>query len=485
MTIRKLVIWITFLAIFAMAARVSIVPDTWWHLSAGRWMIENRTLIQTEPFSYTRAGVPWQYPGLWFEVLMYWIYQAFGPGGLNILTALLITATYAVLWRVISGGVLLRAFMLIASATVSAVYWAARPYLVSFLLAAVFLWVLDEYHHQRRDRTWILPLLMIIWANSHGGFVVGFILVGIFWFERVTQSIINRIQGNVRAEVSQNVIRLTLILVMMAGAVAINPEGFDRWSLPFTTVGRNAERTLIAEWQSPDFHSVETQPFAIIFLLSFGILGLSGLGMTLLEFLLMSVFAYMGFISGRNIPLFSLAFPLVFIRHLEPLSVRIGTFLGVKLRIDDNVPPPKLLGMLNIFLLLLIVMGVFLKISLILPANANWKYLAATYPVDAVQHLEQKPPEGRLFNSYNWGGYITWALPEEPVYIDGRADLYGDEMINQWLKVVSAGEGWDVVLNQWQVSTVIVEPNWPVSSYLHATGWRLIHEDDVAVVFAR
>lgn len=485
MTIRRLVICITFLAIFAMAARVSIVPDTWWHLSAGRWMVENRTLMQAEPFSYTRAGVPWQYPGLWFEVVIFWIYQAFGPGGLNILTALFVTATYAVLWRVISGGVLLRAFILILSATVSAVYWASRPYLVSFLLAAVFLWILNEYHHERSNRTWILPLLMIIWTNSHGGYIIGFLFVGVFWFELVTRYIVRIAKGDSKDDISRRLFRLTIILAIMVCAVAINPEGINRWALPFTTVGRNAERTLIAEWQSPDFHNIETQPFAFIFLLSFGILGFSGLRMTLLEFLLFSVFGYLGFISGRNIPLFSLIFPIVLTRHLQPINESIGKYLHLNLRIDKNVSPPKFFALLNTVLLIIIILGVIFKLSLIYPASTNWSYLEDTYPTDAIQYLKQNPPTGRLFNSYNWGGFITWTLPDEPVFIDGRADLYGDELINQWLDVVSAGENWESTLDHWKVDTVIVEPSWPITNFLMATGWQLTYEDELAVVFER
>ena len=87
MTLRKLIMWITFLAVFAMAARISVDTDTWWHLRTGQWIIEQRTVPQVDPFSYTRAGEPRKIPGWLEQVPIYLINHLFGPGGLNIWTA--------------------------------------------------------------------------------------------------------------------------------------------------------------------------------------------------------------------------------------------------------------------------------------------------------------------------------------------------------------------------------------------------------------
>src|SRR5690606_13624710 len=99
--------------------------------------------------------------------------RALGPGGLNLWTAGMVTLSFAFLWRTLSGGLFLRVFIFVLAATVSAVYWAARPYLVTFLFAAVFLWILEDMRWGRippgsRRLLW-LPVLMVIWANSHGG----------------------------------------------------------------------------------------------------------------------------------------------------------------------------------------------------------------------------------------------------------------------------------------------------------------------------
>ena len=109
-----------------MSARVSADSDTWWHLhAAGQWIVENRAVPQVDSFSYTRKGAAWDDPNWIVEAIMYLLYRAFGPGGLNLWTAGMVTLAFVFLWRTLSGGVFLRAFVTILAATVSGVYWAA------------------------------------------------------------------------------------------------------------------------------------------------------------------------------------------------------------------------------------------------------------------------------------------------------------------------------------------------------------------------
>jgi hypothetical protein len=164
--------------VFAMAARISVDTDTWWHLRAGQWILEHRSIPQVDSFSYTRAGEPWQYPGWLVEAPMYLLYEVGGPGALNLWTAGMVTLAFIFIWFTLSGGPFLRAFVIVLAATVSGVYWAARPYLVTFLLAAVFLWILEDFRWRKVDRLWWLPVLMVVWVNSHGGFRGGDSLVG-------------------------------------------------------------------------------------------------------------------------------------------------------------------------------------------------------------------------------------------------------------------------------------------------------------------
>jgi hypothetical protein len=90
-----------------------------------------------------------------------------------------------------------------------------------------------------------------------------------------------------------------------------------------------------------------------------------------------------------------------------------------------------------------------------------------------------------MFNSYNWGGYLMWTLRDYPVFVDGRTDLYSDEIINQWLQVVNAKNGWQTVLDKWDINLILIEPTWPIVKVLPNAGWKIFYQDNTAVLFGR
>jgi hypothetical protein len=106
-------------------------------------------------------------------------------------------------------------------------------------------------------------------------------------------------------------------------------------------------------------------------------------------------------------------------------------------------------------------------------------------PAGALDYLQTNQPPGCLFNSYNWGGYLQWALPEYPLFVDGRADLFQDEIIRQWFQVALVQEGWQEVLDRWNIHVVLVERTWPAAKALKVAGWKLVYQDDFAVIYAR
>jgi len=485
MSIQRLVTWLTFLAVFAMAARVSVDSDTWWHLRAGEWMVENRAILQHDVFSYTRYGAAWGYPGWLAEVPMALIYRAFGAGGLNLWTAGMVTLAFVLLWRALSGGVFIKAFVTVLAAAASGVYWAARPYLVTFVLAAAFLLVLEgevlkppQAPGSWRRLTW-LPLLMVVWANSHGGFIVGFILLGVYGFAALTEWLLDTERPRLR---ESRAFRLGVVGLAMVAAVCLNPSGPAMLLYPFKTVSIGALQQYIQEWQPPDFHSAQVQPFIWLLLLTFGAVGASRRRLLLSDFLLTAGFAYLSFMAARNVALFALAAPLALTRHAAPLTAALGRRLGLRLTAGGGAPQMRRLNWAIFGLLALVVA---LKAAQVLPAEASLREMQKTLPLEAVSFVRSQRPPGRLFNSYNWGAYLMWELPEYPVFIDGRTDLYDDELVDEWLRVIRAEEGWQNILDRWDVRLALVEPGLPVVRELEAAGWLELYRDEVAVVYGR
>jgi hypothetical protein len=489
MNTRRLVTLITFLAVFAMAARYSVDTDTWWHLRTGAWIVEHRAILTSDPFSYTRYGESWRYPGWLVETLMYLSHQAFGPGGLNLWTALMVTLAFLFVWQTLDGGVFLKAFVTILAAAASAVYWAARPYLVTFVLAAAFLWILEDFRWGRspraQKRLWWLPLLMLIWVNSHGGFVVGFLLWGVYIFAMAVNWLVTLFVTQQHSSLipKSQILILLLVGLLLLLAACINPAGPAILIYPFKTVSIGALQDFIQEWQSPDFHTPAAQPFIWLLLLTFGAVGVSRKRLALTDFLLAAGFAYMALLAWRNVALFALVAPPVLARHAAPVLAALGRRFGF--RGVSDAPPTRMQGLLNWALLAVLLLAVVIKASLNFPASANRAEFRKTVPVDAVEFIKRQHPPGRLFNSYNWGGYLLWETPAYPVFIDGRTDLYDDEVTGEWLRVVRAETGWQEVLDRWNVRTILLEPGMPVVGHLQGAGWQLLYQDEMAVVYGR
>lgn len=527
MTIKRLVFLLTILAVLTMAARISVGSDTWWHLRAGEWILEHNRVPDTDPFSYSRIGAEWHYPGWVMQILLLGVYRAAGMAGLNLLTAAFVAGTFWVLWGVIGGHHFLKAFLIVLAAAASGVYWAARPYLITFFFTGLYLLVLEgerkcgETRDAERPRgngavppgtLWALPVLMVVWANSHGGFAVGFILYGIYFVGLTAQARVwkllqiswrdqagqdentwkgfwNRLEQHLKQGDHQALYpyarwrNFLLVGFLMTAAVILNPYGPEMLLYPFQTVGIDALGDYIAEWQSPNFHELRIQPFLVLLMLSYGAVGVSRRSIDVIDFCLILTFGSLSLAAVRNIALFALAAPVVIARHgvsRFPWLRKDADWLSS--RAEER---PAWTGRLNVLLFLIMIGASGYKISLVIPESQNRAYVRETFPVEAAAKIAEQGYPGRLFNSYNWGGYLIWALPDYPVFVDGRTDLYGDEVIDQWVQVVSGKPGWEDILDRWDVQLVLLEPNRPVIQLLSEEGWDLIYSDQISVLYAR
>jgi hypothetical protein len=489
---RQLVIAIAFLSVFAMALRVSVDSDTWWHLRTGQIIAEQHTIPKTDSFSYTRAGESWVYPSAaWLsELRLFLLYDWFGPGGLNLWVAGAVTLAFVFVYPSLSGGLFVRAFTLVLAAGASAVYWAARPYMASFILTAVFLWILEDFRWGRNNRLIWLPFLMVLWANSHPGFAVGFILVAIYaadelvrwlrfhWkagrFKIKRSDIAKALRGRVGG--------LILVGIAMIVAVCLNPSGPAMLLYPFQTLSIGVLRDFIQEWQSPDFHQANVVPFAALLLATIGALAFSKQRIALSDAVLVGVFGVMALLAGRNIALFALAAPIVLSRHAAPIADEVRKTLRLR---ESKARPARWLAGLNIAIVVVMFLAIGVKARQVLSPEFNEQAFSKGLPVGAIDFIQREYPVGSIFNSYNWGGYLIWALPDYTVYVDGRTDLYSDDLLNEWLEIVGAEPGWQEKLDGWDVNLVLLEPHWALSKVLSYEGWQLLYEDEVSVLYGK
>src|SRR5258706_13577432 len=197
LTTRRLAVAVLFILLFAVAVRIPVDTDTWWHLRSGEYIL-NKGIPTTDPFSLTRLNEPWIDHSWGSQIIMFLVYRLFGgagqPGdggnvGLALYTALLATIGMCFVYLTCEGEVYARMFVVVIAATAAAVFWSARPQMISFMLSTVVLYVLHLYKRKHIDRLWLLPVIMLLWVNLHSGWAIGFI----FLFGAIAGEIVGRI----------------------------------------------------------------------------------------------------------------------------------------------------------------------------------------------------------------------------------------------------------------------------------------------------
>ncbi len=460
LTIERLTTVILFLLLFAMAVRVPTDTDTWWHLRSGQWIVDERAVPRSDPFSHTRAGAPWIDHSWGAQVVLYGAYRLFGGMGgigdsgnigLALYTAVLATAGMALVYRMCEGTAYLRAFVVVLGAAAAAVFWSPRPQMFSFFLGALVLYLLHRFRRERTDRLWAIPLLIALWVNLHGGYAIGFIfLIGTLIGESIAAALD---PGDPGTAGWKSVRRLAAVTGVSLLAVLLNPYGWHMLAYPFRTVGIGALQDFIQEWASPDFHQRQVWPFGMLLIAVLASAGLGVRRMAWTDLVLVCGTALMALMAGRNIAVFAIVAAPV-------LSQNLDTWLdqrGWQIRPLRRVRGTQLV--VNWALLAVVALGTAAKIAYTLSPETMRRAQAETLPVELAGHLRTAPPAGRMFNSYNWGGYLMFAAPDVPVYVDGRTDLYDDAFLRGYLEIVLVRDGWAEALEQQQLDVIAIEGN--------------------------
>jgi hypothetical protein len=472
--------------IITMAINPSVDSDTWWHLRAGQEILEQREIITTDSFSLTRQGEPWIYPGWISQVALYQVFTQFSFAGMNVFTGLMTFIAFVFVWQLLKGKELLKAFVILLAVATTSVYWSARPQIISFALSGATIFILERARERKVRTLWSLPILMILWVNAHGGFAIGFIFLALYLSADLLDLLVEMIDNHKQTRelwLGHRSFVVTGIIVGLVSiaAVIVNPHGPSMLLYPFKTVSIEALQNYIAEWQTPNFHGRETWPFLGMFFLTWISLAFTKEKLYAIDILIPLGIGYLSLTAARNIALFGLAVLPVLYRHLNSVVENI-----LLRRKPSEDLPEGLTRKLNWLLLFLFLLAAGLKISRELPDEVNQERIAEQLPLEAFDKLEREGYSGQLFNSYNWGGYVVWRLyPSYYSFVDGRTDLFGDEILDQYFKIWLAEPGWEEELQEWGIKLALVEPHAPIAHALKGIGWVSQFENEKAVLLTQ
>ncbi|HCE17270.1 MAG TPA: hypothetical protein DEQ80_05375 [Anaerolinea thermolimosa] len=476
---------LVFELVFLMAVRTPVDSDLFWHLAVGEQTLQTGHPMLSDTFSYTREGAAWINHSWLGEVVLAWAYRVGGWVGLSFLVACLAGFSLLIVYWMMSGPPLWRAFLIVLIATVSAPVWSPRPQLFTLVCLAILWSLIRKFRGGAGKALFFLPFLFVIWSNLHGGYSLGFILLGC----QILGMGLDRVLRRQDAPSLRSIGQWGMWSVVSGLAVLINPNGLNTWRIPFQTVGVQVLQQAIPEWASPDFHVSFQQPFLLMLaglLLAFGLSGRKveggGLAATV-------VFSTLALMARRNVGPFAIVTGPLLAEYgwqvLERLKAGGNSLLNrlVNLGSTGETTKPRLL--LDASILGLLALACLVKGFAVSQPEQMSRALQASYPVKAVAWIRENQPPGRLFNEYAWGGYIIYALPEYPVFVDGRTDLYGDEIIGEWLRIMNQEEGWMDLINRYHIRLMLIPADSRLPSRLKTQGWRLAYQDDVASVLIR
>jgi hypothetical protein len=450
-------------------AGMSPEPDIWRHLRTGAWILQHGAMPQVDPFSSTMAGKPWIAYTWLFDVIAARLFGAIANRGILLMTSGLSLLGMAALTALLARYTyLVRAMVLAAAAYIAMLpLTAPRPWIFTILFFIVELWLLLQACERSR-REWLYPIvpLMILWANIHIQFVYGLALIGAFALHASLPAKSSDVFPAPDKDGGLSAAWLWSLLGAASVATLANPYGWRIYSVVYRYAIQHAPLDLIQEMHAPAFRDLASWFVLVLTCLAWFALGVSR-RKPLLLIALLAASCWCGFRSARDVWFTAILAAVVLARWWQP---------------EGTVPKLGWKGWTAAIALA----GGGLAVTVGASNALAEKAIPQHFPQQACEFIESHRMPGPLYNSYNWGGYIVWRLPEMPVSIDGRANLYGDARLVQSTNTVRASAAWLQDDDLTRAKTILIERDAPLATVLrNRADFRAVYEDKIAVVFQR
>jgi hypothetical protein len=470
--------------------------DFWWHLKMGEVIATTESIPRVDSFSFTAAGQPFVVQNWMGELIYFWTYRIGGFPLLVCMATAITLAGFLLMYRLCLDATRNpRVVAVVGFLAALGNYGFLRPQTYSFLLFAAFYLVLEQYRQGRRDRLWILPILMVFWVNLHGAFILGLGLIGLYVAAEGCRRAVD--PSTTRALSAVQIRKLLLILSLCVLATLLNPEGAGIFGYLRTVVTDAGSQQLVAEWRPPrvtDFLGFLL--FYFPFFLTLLTFTYARVKPDFTEIVLFFAFAVFGLISIRNAAWFStITYPLLarYIPLLDPgplLPLRrykvFNRFFESGSRSGDDSP---VYARINLVLIFAAVLVLATQSPWLRPRLTGESLLAEQTPVGAADFIQQHGLTGRIFHPQMFGDYLIWRLwPQQRSFVDGRVHLFSLDFLNQYERAVEDPLSTDLV-ERWNIRYLLLNKsnaNLKGRRSIEDSGaWSKIYEDRVSVLFEK
>lgn len=465
---------------FLFASRPLSDGDFWWHLKTGEYIVTHHAIPRLDFYSFTNPGKHWVAHEWLSEVIFYVIYSRFGFNTLIFLFTVMTVLAFWIVFRRSQAHPFVKGFAVLLSVWSILPTIGVRPRAFTLLFAGIYLALLHGFVRERRSKAiwWLVPL-MVLWVNLHAGYLIGLVLIGV----AIVGVVLDTWSAGEKLS-SQWPQLKTLVLVFIACllAVNINPQGPRIFVFPFEFFLSPIQQDWVIDWLSPDFHQKELLPLAALILLTIAALALSPKRVRPSELLLFLATLYATLKSNRHMAIFALvAGPLLaaYAQHWLA-TTRFGSLSS-----QTPAPANRRRELVMNLILLVPLIACVIKLKSVIYSTPTQDRVGV--PLNAVRYLKENGITGNTFTDPNiWSGYLIWALPSNPVYIDGRIDMYGDQFVKNYIELTTGLADWKEPFDRYRVKAAIVSPKSVLRLQLQESpNWQQLYEDDMALVFQR
>jgi len=449
--------------------------DTYWHIAAGRWILRHAAVPSVDPFSHTMPGAAWTAHEWLSEIILAGAHDLGGWALVGAVTAAAFAVTFSILLRALLRWVEPAYALLftVLAVAMTAEHLLARPHVLALPLLMV--WTVELVRASEEKRTpgwWMLPLMMV-WANLHGGFTFGLALVCALALEAVLGAEPSRRLPTARS--------WAIFFALALGCSLATPHGIDgllfTWHVLFNL---GAVLNNVGEWRSPDFHTFGA--FELWLLGGLALVLHQGLRLPPVRLILVAGLLHMALKHVRYVELVGLLSPLFVAgpfaaqwRSKRPERQQLERVD----RLFDRLAAPA--GGAAIAGALALALGAGFWVN-----GTNPIEPPDTLPIKAVAAVQKAGITGPVLNNYGAGGYLIYM--GIPVFIDGRADMYGAKFADTYIEAMnlSTPGAFEALLTKHRISWTLLNPNGPSVALLdRLPGWKRMYTDKAAVVHIR
>lgn len=465
-----------FLGVLPFAPRMlALDSDLGRHLTMGNFILDAHRIPTSDLFSLTLSGEP-RPPYEWLTQVIFAIAnRVVGLDGVILICALIIATAFSIIYM----DSVRRSRMPLVSLTIvflacasSSLHWLPRPHLITFLFLAIWIKRLERVHRGERVPLWHFPLLMLFWANAHGGFVFGVLA----WLAYFGGWIWETLRKSSTLQTGKAWMAIGGFSMLSS---ILTPSGWGNWQAVLSNHSTYILCRTI-ETMPPNFTQPGTWPFALLLVITLIVILVTRKTQHASHIFLIGGFAVLALLMARSIPLFVIVAAPILSENLSGILAGIGIWNTTETNIArvENAMHGALWPIVVSGGIAFII-GVHYQVQ----KEALTDFDAQVFPVKAADWLAEHPQSGNMFNDINWGGYLLYRLwPGQDVFIDSQTDFYGEALVRKYETALTARKGWENILGTYDVKWTILPASAPLTLRLSEAGWNVIYEDATAII---